>query len=39
MSPAQLYFLIAPIVLLAVVGGGVAIWWFATRNNAPRRTH
>ncbi len=31
MSAAQLYFLVAPIVLLLVVGGGVGIWMYATR--------
>jgi len=32
MSTAQLYFLVAPIVLLLVIGGGVGIWLYATRD-------
>jgi hypothetical protein len=38
MTPAQLYLLIAPIVMLAVIGSGLAIWWFATKDSAPHRT-
>ncbi len=34
MTPVQLYLLIAPIVLLVVVGGGVGIWLYATRDEA-----
>jgi hypothetical protein len=37
MSAAQLYFLLAPIVLLLVVGGGVGIWMYATRDDKRRR--
>ncbi len=37
MTDAQLYFLIAPIVLFAVLGGGVGIWLYATRDEARRR--
>jgi len=38
MTAAQLYLLIAPIVLVATIGGGVAIWWFATKDNVPHRS-
>jgi len=38
MSAAQLYFLLAPVVLLLVVGGGVGIWMYATRDGARHRT-
>jgi len=37
MTPVQLYLLIAPVVLLLVIGGGVGIWLYATRDNGRRR--
>ncbi len=37
MSTAQLYFLLAPIVLLLVIGGGVGIWLYATSDNGRHR--
>jgi hypothetical protein len=39
MTTAQLYFLIAPIVLIVVVGGGVGLWLYATKGDARRHTH
>jgi hypothetical protein len=38
MTPAQVYFLVAPIVLLIVVGGGVGIWLYVTRDEARRHS-
>ena len=37
MSAAQLYFLLAPIVLFIVVGGGVGLWLYATSDNRRHR--
>ena len=37
MSAAQLYFLLAPVVLLLVIGGGVGIWMYTTRDAGRRR--
>lgn len=39
MSAAQLYFLLAPIVMFLVIGGGVGIWLYATRDKARHRPH